>query len=189
MVILHESWWVFMSKNERILRTFVAGAVFLGIGLFATMNSEEGFSSPKKMRGPAAVPCEICASLSESKTELLELPTPESQKKRSKKVRIEVREARILRGAGKDIGKLLKVRQPTEEEFQAIARFLVGTVGRDGAGIALDVIAETVSPEQMGESLTAIDSQITTLVSQGEITANSAKLYRATVDAFRSQGE
>ena len=135
-----------MSKNERLVRTFIAGIVFASVGIVATIfDSGKRDASSEITRAPASRRCasNACIELVRLKKELLAKPGADATGDRTLQVDADARESKLLNDAGVEVITIFADREADEiaaDEIDEVARFLAETTERDGAGIVLDAL-------------------------------------------------
>ena len=191
-----------MSKNERLVRTMIAGIVFAAVGILA-ISYDEMNRAPGHSRAPAAAVCatSACADLLQLKKEILSKAGSESTRDGEEKAAIEKREARLLGTAGRVLVDLFRDRDVTnvpKEEIEVVALFLVETFERDGVGIVLDAFELGLGEAKSSAALTAIEAEIDSLKSEGVIDAlvsdgtikpTTYTDYKASLSLFRSRDD
>jgi hypothetical protein len=199
-----------MSKNKRLIRGFFAGFVFVACGIVGSMYADRYDDNSRVgstvVRGPAstASACGLCDELKRIKSVMATRPASASDTRpaaksenesldalqfqsRAKLALAESFDGIALRKAGALVSDLLRMREPGEDELRSITLFFVTTAPRDGAGIVLDMISETLSPEKTDRFLNSVDAELASLVFEKVLTIKQSDGLKASFAAFRDQ--
>ncbi len=171
-----------MSKNKRLLRGFFAGMVFVGVGVIGSISSDRygvNEAVPTVSRGPAATACGLCDELKRIKDSMAARPILKADH--------ESLDVVALRKAGAIVADLLRMREPGDDELRSITLFLATTSSRDGAGIVLDMVSETLSIEKTDSFINAVEAQLAALVFEKVLNPKLAETLKASFAAFRDQ--
>ncbi len=196
-----------MSKNKRLLRGFFAGMFFIGMGVIGSISSDRyrlNEAEAPVSRGPASTACGLCDELKRIKNSMATRPAsvtsvrpnlksdhesldPLNFKSRAKRALAESLDAVALRKAGALISDMVRMREPGDDELRAITIFFATTSPRDGAGIVLDMVSETLSVEKTDSFINAIEAQLAALVFEKVLQRKQSEALKASFSAFRDQ--
>lgn len=183
-----------MSKNERVVRTLLAGLVFAAIGVVASVDFAGAPDPMALSRSPAAQECktQACLNLIRLRTELLSESGVDSTSDSLTQVEIQLREAKLLRQAGGVIASMFRIRDVAEVgdiELAEITSFLVETYSRDAEGTALDPVKRAVGPKKARTVLTALDATLDRLCAEGRFAKEPCEAFKSALAANLAEGE